>query len=422
MILLLGIPTTAMPQGSKRITDEAAELADAAVKGSPDITAVGTGIKALQQRVRGAGAWLDPVLSLGYQNMPVDRWAPGASPMSGIQLSLKQTFYWPGKIGAREKEAAALVTEQRQTLAERKVQLRATVKRAYYRLALVRQLRQVTSEHIKLVEQFIDVVRVKYEVGKLGQHDLLRLKLLLDKLSDNLGNFDRDDTALSAAINAALHRPAGVAIRTPSRITPQQLRTDAAGLFKAAVQRRPLLRRYQAQAAARRAAAARAAREGYPDISTWLGYTLRVDSGADPGTDFVSLGLSLPLSLSYGRRWGSLQREHELQAKQAEQERGAELDRIRGELGRVVAAWQRAVQQARAYRSKLTPDAHRTLDATFAAYQVGRADFASLFQAELQLLSFEETLRKAEATAALARVEIEALVGGPLDKHINEEK
>ena len=314
------------------------------------------------------------------------------------------------------------MTEQRQTLAEREVRLRAMVKQAYYRLALVRQLRQVTSEHIKLVEQFIDAVKVKYEVGKLGQQDLLRLQLLRDKLSDDLGNFDRDDTALSVAINAALRRPVGVAIRTPSRITPPQLRTDAAGLVTAAVQRRPLLRRYQAQAAARRAAAARAAREGYPDISAWFGYTFRIDSGADPGTDFVSLGLSLPLSLSYGRRWGSLQREHELQAKKAEQEREAELDRIRGDLGRVVAAWQRAVQEARAYRSKLMPDAQRTLDATFAAYQVDRADFASLFQAELQLLSFEETLRKAEATAALARVEIEALVGGPLDKYITEEK
>jgi outer membrane protein TolC len=402
VIFLLVMPTTAMSQGSNAGPDEAAVLADAAVKASPDLIAVGTGIKALQQSVRAAGAWIDPVLSLSYQNMPVDRWAPGASPMSGIQLSLKQTFYWPGKTEAREREAAALVTEQRQTLAEREVRLRAMVKQAYYRLALVRQLRQVTAEHIKLVEQFIDVVRVKYEVGKLGQQDLLRLQLLRDKLSDDLGNFNRDDTALSVAINAALHRPDGVAIRTPSRITPVQLRTDAAGLFKAAVQHRPLLKRYLAQAVARRTAAARAAREGYPDISAWFGYTFRADSGADPGTDFVSLGLSIPLPLSYDRRWGSLQSEHELQAKKAEQEREAELDRIRGELGRVVAAWMRAVEEARAYGSKLMPDAHRTLDATYAAYQVDRADFAGL--------------------SALARVEIEALVGGPLDKYITEEK
>ena len=59
------------------------------------------------------------------------------------------------------------------------------------------------------------------------------------------------------------------------------------------------------------------------------------------------------------------------------------------------------------------PRAHRTLDATFAAYQVDRADFASLFQSELQLLDFERTIRRAEARAALARVEVEALTGQP---------
>jgi outer membrane protein TolC len=402
--------------------DESAELADLALKANPDITAIESGIKALQQRIHGAGAWIDPVLSLNYQNMPVDRWAPGASPMSGIQLSIKQTFYWPGKIAAREEEARAQVAEQRQTLAERKVQLRAMVQRAYYHLALVRQLRRVTAEHVKLVEQFIDAVRIKYEVGKVGQHDLLRLQVLRSKLADDLKSFDRDDTALTAAVNAALHRGAGVPIRTPARITPPRLPSDGAAMVKAAAAHRPLLKHYLAQAATFRAAAARAAREGYPDISAWFGYTIRTEAGSDPGTNFVTLGVGLPLPLSYDRRWGSKKREYELRATEVEQARTAELDRIRGELDRAVAAWKRAAQEAGAYRTQLMPGAHRTLDATFAAYQVDRADFASLYQAELQLLEFERTIRRAEAAAALARVEAEALVGQPLDKQSSEEK
>jgi outer membrane protein TolC len=413
--LLLLLPHSARGQQPGSDVDSTAALADSAVKANPDITALGTSIEALQQRVRGAGAWLDPVLSFTYQNMPVDRWAPGGHPMSGIQLSIKQTFYWPGKIKVREQEAEARVDERRQTLAERKVQLRAMVKRAYYRLALVRHLRQVTADHIKLVDQFIDVVRVKYEVGKVGQHDLLRLQVLRGRLSDELGNFDRDDTALTAAINAALHREAGAAVRTPDRITPPPLRQDAAGLVREALRSRPLLKRFLARAAARHATARRAAREGYPDISAWFGYTIRTEVGTDPGTNFVTLGLSLPLPLSYDRRWGSKRRENELLAREAEQAREAELDRIRGEIGRAVAAWRRALEEAGSYRNKLMPAAHKTLDATFAAYQVDRADFASLFQAELQLLSFERTIRMAEASAAIRRVDVEALVGRDLD-------
>ena len=422
LFLFLNIPNSAAAGEAQNSGPGAAGLARIAVKANPGITAINTGIKALQQRIHGAGAWKDPVLSLNYMNMPVDRWAPGASPMSGIQLAIKQTFYWPGKVGAREKEAKALVAEKRQTLAERKVQLRAMVKRAYYRLALARHLRTVTAEHIKLVDQFIDTVRIKYEVGKVGQHDLLRLQVLRSRLSDDLNNFARDDAALTASINATLHRDATIAITTPARLTPPVLTTTSEALVKAAIKSRPALKRYLAQAAARRAMASRAAREGYPDISAWFGYTIRVAAGADPGTNFVTLGLAVPLPVSYDRSWGSKQREAELMAKQAEQAREAELDRIRGAVGRLSAAWKRAVEEAGIYRTKLMPLAHKTLDATFAAYQVDRAGFASLFQAELQLLAFERTIHKAEATAALAQVEMEALVGGPLDSQNTEEK
>ncbi len=413
LLFSISAPAGALePDGEQ---DLAGKLADIAIKKNPGISAVNTKIKALQEMVHGAGAWMDPMLSLTYMNMPVDRWAPGASPMSGIQLMIKQTFFWPGKVKAREEEAEGRVNEQRKTLAERKVQLRAMVKRAYYRLALVRQLRQVTAGHIKLVDQLIDTVRIKYEVGKVGQHDLLRLQLLQRKLSDEIKSFDRDEVSLTSQINAVLHRASGTEISTPSRLVPPPLNSGEAELMQAAIKNRPLLKQYLAQAKTRQATARRMAREGYPNISAWFAYRIRVEAGMDPGTNFVTLGMALPLPLSYDQKWGSMKRANELGAKMAEQMRDATVDRIRAKLGHVVATWKRAAQQAVTYREELMPDAHRTLDATFAAYHVDRADFASLFQAELQLLAFERTIRKAEAAAALAKVEVEALVGVSLD-------
>ena len=412
LLLLAGSPA-ALAQTSRPV-DSAARLADLAVKVNPGLAAVTLRVKALQQRVHGAGAWMDPMVSLTYMNMPVDRWAPGGSPMSGIKLAIKQPFYWPGKIKARQALAEAQVAEQRVTIAERKVQLRAMVKRAYYRLALVRHMREVTAEHIKLVDQLQDAVRIKYEVGKVGQHDLLRLKVMRSKLADDLKRFDRDDAALTSMINATLRRKADTAIATPARIITPAPSQDAAALVAAAVSARPLLKRYLAQARTRRAMARRATREGYPNISAWFAYTIRVAAGMDPGTNFITMGVGMPLPLSRERRWGSKKREAELGAKMAEQMRQMELDRIRASLGRVVATWKRAVQEARTYRTNLMPAARKTLDATFTAYQVDRAGFASLFQAEVQLLKFKRTIRRAEATAALARVEAEALIGAPV--------
>jgi hypothetical protein len=64
------------------------------------------------------------------------------------------------------------------------------------------------------------------------------------------------------------------------------------------------------------------------------------------------------------------------------------------------------------------PLAHRALDATFAAYQVDRADFASLYQSELQLLDFERTIVRATARTHLEHVAAEALVGQPLPRRV----
>jgi outer membrane protein, heavy metal efflux system len=392
--------------------DIANKLGDEAVKANPSVGAIENRVSALREQVHEAGAWMDPTFSAEYSNMPIDNPVPGHHPMSGIQFTLKQTLYWPGKIGAREEEARSRVRENELALAEQKVQLRAEVRRAYYNLALARQLRAVTKEHAKLVRQFLVVARAKNEAGVVAQHELLRLHVLADQLDDDVRNFDEDEQSLTSTINATLHRPVDTPIPTPEQTAVPKPATDAVALARRAVRQRPLLKRYAAQAETYRAAARRAKREGYPDITLWAGYRLRTQAGTDPGTDFVSFGLSVPLPLSYDGRWGSERRKNERLARATIDERAAELDSMRGRLGKLVAVWKRAAQEARTYRKDLTPAARLTLEATFASYQVDRADFASLFQTELQLLNFERTTRMAESAAAEARVEVEAIVGG----------
>jgi len=393
-------------------TDIADQLGDEAVKANPSVGAIQGRVSALKEQVHEAGTWMDPTFSAEYSSMPIDNPVPGHHPMSGIQLTLRQTLYWPGKIAAREEEAKSRVRENELALAEQKVQLRAEVRRAYYRLALARQLRAVTKEHAALVRQFLEVVRAKNEAGMVAQHEFLRLRVLAAQLDDDLKNFDEDEQSLTSTINATLHRPLDTPIPTPKRTTVRKPVTDAKALIRRAVLQRPMLKRYAAQAETYRAAARRAKREGYPDITVWAGYRIRTHAGTDPGTDFVSVGVAMPLPFSYDGRWGSERRKNERLARAVSDERAAELDSIRGRLGKLVAVWKRAAQEAHTYRNDLTPSARLTLEATFASYQVDRADFASLFQTELQLLNFERTTRAAETSAAEARVEVEAIVGG----------
>ncbi len=409
-----GAPTD-VPPPSKGAADISKALGDLAVQANPAVGATRDRIQALEEQVSQAGAWMDPTFSAEYSNMPINAPVPGKHPMSGIQLTLRQTFPWPGKIDAREVEARSRVRQEQLTLAEQKLELRAAVRHAYYRLALTRQLRAVTQRHAQLASDFLDVVRVKNEAGVAAQHELLRLRVLVDQLQDDLESFDEDEQALTAVINATLHRRANVPVPTPEQTVVKAPVADAGALAGRAARGRPLLQRSVVEAETYRAAARRAERDGYPDITLWAGYRVRTEAGTDMGTDFFSLGVSLPIPLFYDQRSGSEQRRNEKLAESAVLTRAADLDSIRGNLGRVVAAWTRAAQQARTYRQELTPEARLALEATFSSYQVSRADFAALFQAELQLLNFERTTLMAEARAADAQVDAEALVGGGVE-------
>ena len=63
-------------------------------------------------------------------------------------------------------------------------------------------------------------------------------------------------------------------------------------------------------------------------------------------------------------------------------------------------------------RLALTPAALATLESSFADYTVGRADFSTLYDAEIELLNLERTLHAAtmetHVQAALARATIGA--------------
>jgi len=115
----------------------------------------------------------------------------------------------------------------------------------------------------------------------------------------------------------------------------------------------------------------------------------------DDGTDQVSAGISVPIP------WGSWKRSRAGRAARLEAARGgrarlaAEFDRIESELAAVHARWTRAFEQAVVYRDRLTPDARAALEAALADYTVGKADFVTLFESEVDLLNLERTQRSA---------------------------
>jgi outer membrane protein TolC len=398
--------------GSAGAIDEPDELADEAIAANPSLEALRARIAELDALAGAAGTWSDPVIGVEYSNAPVDTFALDDHPMSAVQLQAQQTLPPWGWSRLREEVAESRVLASEYALAEAQTQLRREVFELYWELTLSRTLEEVTREHVAWAEDLLEAVRARYETGRAGQNQILQLQVLRDRLRDDLGDFSRADRVLSAALSRMLSRDPGSAYSTPAAPEPTPVGGSVSDWVVLAREERPELQRLEESIHTAEKAAELARVEGRPDVTVWMKYRVRtIDTNQDDGTDQVSAGISIPIP------WGSAKRSRaeraaQLQAARAGRARlAAELDRIESELEAIHARWTRAFEQTVAYREHLIPDARAALESSYSDYTVGRADFATLFDAETTLLDLERTLFRSTAQTHKEAAAADAVIG-----------
>jgi outer membrane protein TolC len=275
-------------------------------------------------------------------------------------------------------------------------------------------LEDVTHDHVERTEDFVRAVEARYETGSSGQHEVLRLGVLRDRLRDDLRGFARADRELSAALSRSLSRPPDGGFATPEELEPRPPHGTVSEWLALAREQRPELKRLEESVRSAQASAELARIEGIPDLTVWMGYRIRsVDGPQDDGTDQVSAGISVPIPWGSGRR-SRAERAAHLQAARGSRARlAAELDRVESELTAIHARWVRAFEQASAYRRTLTPAARSALEASFADYALGRTDFSALYEAEVELLDLERILHSAAVQTHIQAAEARAAIGAP---------
>jgi outer membrane protein TolC len=405
-ILMVGLQVHAMA------LDDPAALAEAALAANPALEARRARIAELSHVASSAGTWSDPMVEVAYLNAPVDSFALDAHPMSGLQIRAEQMFPPWGWSRMSEQVAESRTVASEHALAEAEARLRGQVFVLFWKLTLSRQLADVTRDHVARTEEMLRAVRARYETGFAGQHEILRLQVLRDRLQDDLEDFTRADRELRAALSRTLSRPADTAFVTPQEVDPVDVLGTPSDWLSLARENSPELRRLAQSIRTDEKLSELARIERIPDVTVWMAYRVReVDTPMDDGTDQVSAGVSVPIP------WGSWKRSRAGQAARLEGARGgrarlaAELDRLESELAAIHARWSRAFQQALAYRDRLAPDALSALEASYADYTVGKAGFATLFEAEVELLNLERTERSATLQTHIEQALAQATIG-----------
>ncbi len=385
------------------------ELIVAALADNPELKAAGARLRLYENKIIPAGSLNDPSLSLSLSNYPVDTFAGNEYPMSGKVVKLSQEFPFPGKLAARTEVAELQAKWYQALLADQRLQLIRQVKEAYYSLAYAGRAVAVTEKNMKLLDDFIRLTEINYELGKGMQQDVLKAQVERAKLLDRLYTLRRQRLTALAALNRLLSRPPATGVAAADEPAPVAIDTPLAELQKNSETRRPmyaayrsLIDRYQAQH--------KLARLDYePDFKVGLSYVFREPNMADSGTDFAGIEVGINLPIFRDKRQAAV-------AEAVEGERMALAqytdfrDQVLFNIQDAYSQVQISHDQASLYRDGILPQAGQALESAINGYQVGKIPFLDLLDNLTTLYTLELQYEKvlSEGQRSLARLEAES--------------
>lgn len=390
-----------------------ADLLARADTANPEIVAARRVAEAAAARVPQAGALPDPMLGVGFMNVPVADPGLGSDMMTMTQVQMSGTLPWPGKLGLKE-EVARLRSEAADFEVRRmRDRIAAELETAYYRIYFIDRALEVTGRNEALVGDFAQLTATKYGVGSGAQPDVLKAQVERTRLSDQMVTLAERRESELARLNALLGRPTGTPL--PTTVLPAEVRVVAipaepdglrfassaledvvavdrpddglpstAELQALALEHNPMIQAHTRRVAAQEQALALARTAGLPDFNVTAGYSYRNGLG-----DFFNVMVSAPLPIFAGRKQsqGVVEQTAVLDDHRARHD--AMVNELHAEIASLAAELRRTRDQLVLLDDGILPQARAGLESSTSAYRVGRVDFLALLDAQVTLYRHE---------------------------------
>ncbi len=402
LAVLAGAAKTVQAQGD---TLRVAAAVAIALESNPSLQAARLRVDAARERAPQAGAFPDPVLSLGLMNRPLDGFGTG-EPMTMNTVQLTQRLPWPGTLGFAEDRMEHLALAEEFDAAEVEHQLAARVKSVYFDLAYTDRALAVMRETRELLRSFQDVASAMYGAGRGLQQDVLQAQVAVARVSEDITVLEQERLASAARLNALLGRDGPVGVPALELPAPIGETATVDSLMALASTDRPALQAARARADAAQAGYRAARRQLFPDIMVTVGYGQRPQY-----TDMLSVMVGISLPIWAGNRQIPMRRE--MLAEQAEREAGVQAlsNETYARITELRAQIERARSLTRLYATSILPQARAAVESALSAYRVGSVDYMTLMNNQLTVNRYAIEMEHLAADYQRATAELEALIG-----------
>ena len=377
---------------------------------NPELAAMRHEASAATERVLPAGALMDPKLKVELQDL-TKAGEQGLtllpSNVGGTVYTLTQELPWNGKRELRRDianlEVDTAQARERKTWAE----LAARIKALFVQRYLVQASERLANENLDLMLQLEKVMQVRYAGGLAAQQDITRIHVEHTGMRAELVALSAEWRQTQARLNLLLGRPADAALAASLalRPLPGSAQLDFTALSERLRQASPqvLLENSRVKSAEKTRDLSYKSR--YPDFTVGLNATQRQSAIREWG---VMVELNLPIRDGVQK---SQERESEAMLAAARSRQEAATNQAKAELMDKLLALESARRTEHLMRFSLMPQADLTWRAALAAYENGKADFATLLDALRQVRQASQSQLKAQVDAQLQLAEIERLIG-----------
>lgn len=433
---LLALLAVAAPMGLSAQNVVLPALLIEAETANPRIVAARNAAEAAAARVPQAGALPDPMLGVGFMNLPVTNPGFGSDMMTMTQVQIGAQLPWPGKLSLREDIARFGAEAAAWELERVRDRVLTEVKSTYYQLYFLDRALEVTARNERLLADFASLTSSKYGVGTGAQPDVLKAQVERSRLTDQIIALREERAGLGARLNALLARPTDTPL--PATPFPEDVRAAAtlsaaeelsfaaasladivstspeesgplptvAELQRQALDHNPMIQAYLRRVVAQEHALSLAEKAKLPDVSLTAAYSYRSGLG-----DFFNLMLSAPLPIFSGRKQDQAVVEQTATLAEREASYEAMVDEVNAEVASLWADLQGARDQIALLDEGILPQARTSLSSATASYQVGEVDFLALLDSQVTLYRHELDYHRLLADFAKNLAALERAVG-----------
>ncbi len=358
----------------------------------------------------------DPMLTFGLMNLPTNSFSLTQDPMTQKVVGIKQTFPFPGKLGAIEDAAAVDTLIVDQEIADAANEIRKNISKKYYELGYLKRSIELSKESKLLLQDIAKVVSTKYTVGSASQQNLLKVQLEITNITEEIDEVEGRKKSVLAELNSYLLRDTTTPIKTIYFEEIDFIEVTTAQLDSLSRIHRPYLKGIQLAVKKSELTGIAAEKNYYPNITFGLQYAFREQVAATglQLNNLISVVVGVTLPFNYGGKVSAKVEEAMSMKHFYSNQYALALQSLQSNFGGAVANLNSLKERIKLFEEGLLPQAKQNLTATLSHYQVGHIDFINVIDAQDQLFKIETNVYRLKTNYLKQISDLEFLVGKSL--------